>query len=74
MAVPKRKTSPSRKGMRQQRQRKVVAASFAENPDTGTLALRHHASREPDGSLWYRGRKLKEGKVKPAATEEAVEA
>lgn len=64
MAVPKRKTSPSRKGMRQQRHAKAVAGAIMESPDTGTLTLRHHATREADGSMWYRGRQIKKGKVK----------
>lgn len=67
MAVPKRKTSPSRKGMRQQRHARAVAGAMTESPDTGTMAQRHHATREADGSMWYRGRQIKKGKVKVEA-------
>lgn len=69
MAVPKRKTSPSRKGMRQQRHAQVVAASYTESPDTGTLVLRHHATREADGSMWFKGKMIKKAKVKTDAGE-----
>lgn len=71
MAVPKRKTSPSRKGMRQQRQARAIAGAYTESPDTGTLVLRHHATREADGSMWYNGRQIKKAKVKVEAMETA---
>ncbi|NBV54228.1 MAG: 50S ribosomal protein L32 [Proteobacteria bacterium] len=71
MAVPKRKTSPSRKGMRQQRHARAVAGAYMENPDTGTLTLRHHASREADGSMWFKGKMIKKAKVKAEPTAEA---
>lgn len=67
MAVPKRKTTPSRKGMRQQRHARATVGAYTESPDTGTLVLRHHATREADGSMWYNGRKIKEGKVRAEA-------
>lgn len=70
MAVPKKKTSPSRKGMRQGGQVKETIGAYAESPDTGTLVRRHHASVEQDGSVWYRGRQVKAAKVKPAAADE----
>lgn len=73
MAVPKRKTSPSRKGMRQQRHAKAVAGAYLENPDTGTLVLRHHATREADGSMWFKGRQIKKAKVKAEAEAPAAE-
>lgn len=73
MAVPKRKTSPSRKGMRQGGQVKETIGAYAESPDTGTLVRRHQATKEADGSMWYRGRQLKAPKVKPAAEEPAAE-
>lgn len=72
MAVPKRKTTPSAKGMRQQRHAKAVAGSYTENPDTGTLVLRHHATREPDGSMWFKGTQVKKAKVKPEMAEETA--
>lgn len=67
MAVPKKKTSQSRKGMRQAHHAIKGVGAFAESPDTGTLAHRHHATREADGSMWYRGRQIKKGKVKAEA-------
>lgn len=67
MAVPKRKTSPSRKGMRQQRQAEAQVGAIQANPKTGTLGLRHHIIKENDGSLWYKGVMVKAGKAKPAA-------
>lgn len=73
MAVPKRKTSPSRKGMRQGGQVKETIGAYAESPDTGTLVRRHHATKELDGSVWYKGRQLKAAKVKPVAEEAAAE-
>lgn len=71
MAVPKRKTTPSRKGMRQQRHARATAGAYSESQDTGTLALRHHATREADGSMWYNGRQIKKGKVRVEADETA---
>jgi ribosomal protein L32 len=73
MAVPKRKTTPSAKGMRQQRHAKAVAGSYTENPDTGTLVLRHHATREADGSMWFNGVQVKKAKVKPEAEVDSAE-
>ena len=73
MAVPKRKTSPSRKGMRQQRHAKATGGSYTENPDTGTLVLRHHATREADGSMWFNGKMVKQPKVKAQQVEETAE-
>ena len=73
MAVPKKKTSQSRKGMRRGGQVKETIGAYAESPDTGTLVLRHHASVEKDGSIWYRGRQLKAAKVKPETSEEVAE-
>jgi len=73
MAVPKRKTTPSRKGMRQARHAKAIAGSYTENPDTGTLVLRHHATREADGSMWFNGKQVKKAKVKPEAEGETAE-
>lgn len=67
MAVPKRKTSPSRKGMRQQRQAEAKVGAIQANPKTGTLGLRHHIIKENDGSLWYKGVQIKAAKAKPAA-------
>lgn len=71
MAVPKRKTTPSRKGMRQARHAKATPGAYTENPDTGTLVLRHHATREPDGSMWFKGVQVKKAKAKPEAADAA---
>ncbi len=57
MAVPKRKTSPSRRGMRRAHDG-ISAAVFLIDPKTGESRLSHQASRL-DGT--YRGRKVKEG-------------
>lgn len=73
MAVPKRKTSPSRKGMRQQRHARATGGSYTENPDTGTLQLRHHATREADGSMWFNGVMVKKPKAKAQPVEESAE-
>lgn len=72
MPVPKRKTSPSRKGMRQQRHARAVAGAYTENPDTGTMVLRHHATREADGSMWFNGKMIKAPKVKAEAISDEV--
>lgn len=74
MAVPKKKTSPSRKGMRQAHHAIKNVGAYAESPDTGTLVRRHHATVEADGSMWYRGRLVRKGKVKaPVEAEAAAE-
>lgn len=73
MPVPKRKTSPSRKGMRQQRHAVANSGSYTENPDTGTLQLRHHATREADGSMWFNGVQVKKPKVKAQQVEDSAE-
>jgi large subunit ribosomal protein L32 len=72
MAVPKKKTSPSRKGMRQAHHAIKSVGAYAESPDTGTLVRRHQATTEADGSMWYRGRQIRKGKVKPEAAAEAT--
>lgn len=69
MAVPKRKTSPARKGMRQQRQAEAQVGSMQANPKTGTLGLRHHIVVESDKSLWYKGVMIKGPKVKAEVAE-----
>ena len=69
MAVPKKKTSPGRKGMRQQRHARATAGTYGENQQTGTLARRHHLSREADGSMYYGDRLVKKGKVKAKPAE-----
>jgi ribosomal protein L32 len=69
MAVPKRKTSPSRKGMRQQRQAEAQVGAIQANPKTGTLGLRHHIIKETDGSLYYKGQLIKAGKAKVEVAE-----
>jgi ribosomal protein L32 len=73
MAVPKKKTSPSRKGMRQQRHARATAGTYSENQQTGTLARRHHLSREADGSMYYGDKLIKAAKTKAAPAEAAAE-
>jgi large subunit ribosomal protein L32 len=58
MAVPKRKTTPSRRGMRRAHDA-IAESSVTTCQTTGTLKRRHHVS--PDG--YYNGRKVTDGKV-----------
>ena len=59
MAVPKRKTSPSRRGMRQSHLA-LKKKQVSEDKTTGELKRSHHVS--PDG--YYNGRKVTKAKVK----------
>lgn len=59
MAVPKRKTSPSRRGMRRSHHA-LKETSISEDQTSGELKRPHHVS--PDGN--YRGRKVTTKKVK----------
>lgn len=59
MAVPKRKTSPSRRGMRRAHHA-LKTVAVGEDSTTGTEARPHHVS--PDGN--YKGRKVTTAKVK----------
>jgi ribosomal protein L32 len=74
MAAPKKKVSPSRKGMRQQRHARATAGTYSENQNTGTLARRHHLSREADGSMYYGDKLVKAAKVKKPAEAAPAEA
>ena len=58
MAVPKRKTSPSRRGMRRAH-KALKGVTLMEDPTTGELKRPHHVS--PDGH--YRGRVVTKEKV-----------
>ncbi len=60
MAVPKRKTSPSRRGMRQSHLALSTTNAVVEDKTSGELKRSHHVS--PDGM--YRGRKVTTAKVK----------
>lgn len=60
MAVPKRKTSPSRRGMRQSHLGLSKTNAVVEDQTTGELKRSHHVS--PDGM--YKGRKVTTKKVK----------
>jgi large subunit ribosomal protein L32 len=60
MAVPKRKTSPSRRGMRQSHHALKSNESITEDKTTGELKRSHHVSA--DGM--YKGRKVTTAKVK----------
>lgn len=59
MAVPKRKTSPSRRGMRQSHHA-LGKTAVSEDQTSGEQKRPHHVS--PDGN--YRGRKVTTAKVK----------
>ena len=59
MAVPKRKTSPSRRGMRQSHLA-LKTTAVTEDQTTGEAKRPHHVS--PDGM--YKGRKVTTAKVK----------
>jgi large subunit ribosomal protein L32 len=58
MAVPKRKTSPSRRNMRRAHDA-LKRNNPVEDKTTGTLKRSHHVS--PDG--YYNGRKVTDAKV-----------
>ena len=66
MAVPKRKTSPSRKGMRQARHAKANSGETTIDGQSGLLRLRHHAHADATGAIVYRGKVLKAPKMKVA--------
>ncbi|MBN67177.1 MAG: 50S ribosomal protein L32 [Rickettsiales bacterium] len=53
MAVPKRKTTPSKRGMRRAH-KKVAKVNAVENATTGEFHRPHHVS--PDG--YYNGRQV----------------
>ena len=59
MAVPKRKTSPSRRGMRRSHQA-LEGTKVVEDQTSGELKRSHHVSA--DGN--YKGRKVTTAKVK----------
>ncbi len=73
MAVPKKKTSPSRKGMRQQRQAKATGGQTTLDGQTGLLRLRHHAHADATGAVVYRGKVIKAAKVKAQTEDSAAE-
>lgn len=56
MAVPKKKTSPSRRNMRRSHDR-LSAATYIEDKDSGELRRPHHIDLK---SGKYRGRKVLE--------------
>ena len=58
MAVPKRKTTKSKRGMRRATDA-LSAPSYVENPDSGELHRRHHIDLK---SGMYRGRQVLEPK------------
>jgi large subunit ribosomal protein L32 len=59
MAVPKRKTSPSRRGMRRSHEA-LDQTTVVEDKTTGELKRPHHVSA--DG--YYNGRQVTKAKVK----------
>ena len=58
MAVPKRKTTQSKRNMRRAHD-SIKSGTYHECQDSGELKLMHHIS--PDG--WYRGRQIIQPKV-----------
>ena len=54
MAVPKRKTSPSRRGMRRSADA-LVAPTYVEDKDSGELRHQHHVDLKTG---MYRGRQV----------------
>ncbi|HEY9568258.1 MAG TPA: 50S ribosomal protein L32 [Thalassobaculum sp.] len=60
MAVPKRKTSPSRRGMRRAHDR-IQPDAYVESPDTGELHRPHHIDLKTG---MYRGRQVLKVKEK----------
>lgn len=60
MAVPKRKTSPSRRNMRRSHHA-LSTVNAVEDKTTGELKRPHHVS--PDG--YYKGRQVTTAKVRP---------
>ncbi len=60
MAVPKRKTSPSRRGMRQSHHALAKNDSITEDPKSGELRRRHHVGADGTRS----GTKVTTAKVK----------
>ena len=70
MAVPKKKTSPSRQGMRRAGQHhKLYATSVITDPTTGELTLRHRVS--PSGM--YKGKKIFETKADRVEEEDGTQ-
>jgi large subunit ribosomal protein L32 len=66
MAVPKKKTSPSRKGKRHAGQHhKVYGKSVMKCPTTGELTMPHRVS--PSG--WFKGKRIFETKADRVETE-----
>ena len=62
MAVPRRKTSPSRRGMRRSADA-LKAPSYVEDKDFGRIAPPHHIDLK---SGMYRGRQVLKPKTKSA--------
>ena len=60
MAVPKRKTSPSKRNMRRSHHA-LARPKYGECPNCGELKRPHHVS--PDG--YYNGRQVTKTKVRP---------
>ena len=70
MAVPKKKTSVSRKGKRRAGQHhKLYGKTVSNDPNTGEFTLPHRVS--PSG--WYKGVKIFETKADREADEDATE-
>lgn len=60
MAVPRRKTSPSRRGMRRSHDA-LVAPTYVEDKDSGNLRRPHHVDLKTG---MYRGKQILKPKTK----------
>jgi large subunit ribosomal protein L32 len=69
MAVPRRKTSPSRRGMRRSADA-LKAPTYVEDKDSGELRRPHHIDLK---SGMYRGRQVLKPKTKNADARDAKE-
>lgn len=61
MAVPKKKISQSRRGMRRSHDA-LTGSSYNECQTTGELKLSHNAYTDEEGNVHYRGRIIKAAK------------
>ncbi len=69
MAVPKRKTTPSRRGMRRSHDG-LAPINVSFDKEYGEPHLPHRVAKTADGSLIYNGRVIKEKKGKKVADSE----
>lgn len=62
MAVPKKKTTPSRRNMRRAHDAIEATASVNTCATTGEVKMMHHAHTDNEGNVHYRGRVIKAAK------------